>query len=141
MDPYGDGAALGSSAIKPATRKSTSIGKITANTAVTNVAGRWHLELSEGRSIDLDLFQLGERIFGRGSLSSGTASQPATASGSVLRSSIIIDVVTENATELYAISLDMSRLHLASPYTEFLADGETSSGTVKAFRIAPSTAA
>jgi len=138
MDRYGDSLALGSAAAKTAAQKATTIGKTTTNAPAVNVAGRWHLELSEGKSIDLDLFQLGERIFGQGSMGSGMTSQPVTASGSMLGSIMTLDVVAESGTVLYAISLDVSRLYLSSPYTVFMAGGETGSGTVRALRIATS---
>jgi len=113
------------------------IDKTTTNAPAVNVGGHWHLELSEGKSIDLDLFQLGERTFGHGNMVSGMTSQPITASGYISGSGMALDVVTESGTELYAISIDMSRLHLASPYTAYMAEGETGSGTVRALRIAP----
>ncbi len=141
MDRYGDGVALGSAATTPATQRATTVGKTTTSAAAISVKGRWHLELSEGRSIDLDLFQLGERIFGRGSMDSGMTSQPVTASGLMSGSIMNLNVVSESGTVLYAISLDISRLYLSSPYTVFRAGGETGSGTVRALRIATSVTA
>ncbi|MFB3764584.1 MAG: hypothetical protein ACE14P_04980 [Methanotrichaceae archaeon] len=138
MDRYGGSVALGSAAAKKyAARKANTIGKTTANAPTVNAAGRWHLELSEGRSIDLDILQIGERIFGRGSMGSGMTVQPVTASGSISGSSMVLDVVTETGTELYAISIDVNRLHLASPYTVFREGGKTGSGTLRALRVAP----
>ncbi len=141
MDRYGGGAALGSAARKSTIHKATAVGKAAKNTAPVSIAGRWHLELSEGRSIDLDLSQIGERIFGHGSIASGMAFQTVTASGYMSGSNMILDVVEEGGNGLYSISIDVSRLHLASPYTVFRTEGGTKSGTLRAFRIAPAVAA
>lgn len=137
MDRYAETAELGSLARKTSTHKATTVGKAATRTAAANMAGRWHLELSEGRSIDLDLYQLGGRIFGQGGIGSGMTYQPVSASGSISGNSMILDIVASSGTELYEISLDVSRLHLASPYTMFRAEGKTATGTVRAFRMAP----
>ncbi len=133
-------SALGSVVARPATGKSSS--KIFGNTAsknaasqlLTNAAGRWHLELSEGRAMDLYLYQSGPRIFGSGSITLGQAAQGATASGAISGSSMILNVVPGSGTELYSISLDISRLHLASSYSVFRPGAEPVSGTVRAIR-------
>ncbi len=140
MDRYSGGVALGSAAAaKYATQKATTIGKTATNVPAVNAAGRWRLELSEGKLIDLDLFQLGEKVFGHGSIGSGMASQPVVASGSMLGNVMVLDVVSKSGTELYAISIDVSRLHLSSPYTVFRVKGKTESGTVRALRTASSS--
>jgi hypothetical protein len=131
-------SALGSVVARPATGKTTS--KIFGNTASKNAAlanavGRWHLELSEGRAMDLYLYQSGSRIFGSGNIAYGQAAQGATASGSISGSSMILDVVPGSGTELYSISLDISRLHLASPYNVFRSGVSPGTGTVWAARM------
>jgi hypothetical protein len=126
-------AALGSMASKRVTSKTAArVPDITP----ADVAGRWHLELSDGKTMDLDLFQSGARIFGRGSLTSDPTAQGAIASGAVLGSSIILDVVPESGTALYVISLDTNMLNLASSYTIFKAGSVPGSGTARARRMA-----
>jgi len=100
-----------------------------------NAAGRWHLDLSEGKAIDLYLYESGSRIFGSGSIASGQESYGATASGSILGSDMTLEVVPGSGTELYSISLDVSRLHLASSYSVFRPGAATESGTVSAMRM------
>jgi hypothetical protein len=114
---------LGSAAARPAASLPPAI-----------AAGRWHLELSEGKAMDLYLYESGSRIFGSGSISYGQAAQGATASGSILGSDMVVDVVPGSGTELYSIVLDISRLHLASSYSVFRPGAATKSGTVRAIR-------
>ena len=93
--------------------------KYAGNVPATNIAGNWRLVLTDGIYFDLVLFQSGSAIFGRGNLSSGMVSQWAVASGSVSGSNLELDVVPESGTELYAISVDISRLPLAGTYVLF----------------------
>ncbi len=132
-------SALGSVVARPATGKTASkiFGKTASKNAfpsLTNAAGRWHLELSGGKAMDLYLYQSGPRIFGGGSITLVQAAQGATASGAISGSSMILNVVPGSGTELYSISLDISRLHLASPYSVFRAGAQAETGTVRAIR-------
>lgn len=121
--------SLGSVVARPATSKAT----FSIQTA--DAAGRWSMSLSDGRSIYLELYQSGSRIFGRGSMTTGQKTQGALASGSISGSTMILDVVPESGMELYSISLDISRLHLSSSYNVFRYGGQTGSGTVRASRV------
>lgn len=146
MDRYSSRyASLGSTTAKSTIGKSTidrsTIGKsaVSASTVgkqPVNAAGSWHLDLSDGTSMDLDLHQSGSRVFGLGSITSTTAVQWAVASGDVTGNSFSLEVVPASGTMLYAISLDTSRLHLPGSYTAFRADAAQSSGNVKAIRVA-----
>ncbi len=93
------------------------------------------MELSEGISIDLNLHQSGARVFGIGSMSSSTSTQWAMASGALTGSSLSLDIVPASGMELYAISLDVSRLHMPGSYTVFRANAAQRSGNVKANRM------
>ncbi len=141
MDRYSSRyASLGSTKAKSTIGKST-IGKSAASVGAAgkqpvNAAGSWHLELSDGTSMDLDLHQSGARVFGVGSMTSSTAVQWAVASGDVTGNSLSLEVVPASGTTLYAISLDVSRLHLPGSYTVFSAAAAQSSGNVKASRVA-----
>lgn len=108
----------------------------TATTAQTkSAAGRWSLSLSEGKSMYLELYQSGSRIFGRGSMTQGRTTYGALASGSVSGRSVVMDVVPESGTELYSMKFDMSRLHISSAYTVYRAGAQPGSGSVKAIRM------
>jgi len=109
--------------------------KTATATQTTSAAGRWSLSLSEGKSMYLELYQSGSRIFGRGSMTQGQTTYGALASGTVSGRSVVMDVVPESGTELYSIKFDMSRLHLSSAYTVYRAGGQPGSGSVKAIRM------
>jgi hypothetical protein len=121
--------SLGSVVSRPATSVAGA-----ASIQTANAAGRWSMSLSDGRSIYLELYQSGTRIFGRGSMTTGQKTQGALASGTVTGSTVILDVVPESGIELYSISLDISRLHLSSSFHVFRYGGQIGSGTVRATR-------
>lgn len=128
---------IGSQTSRSNARKATS-GSADTGTTINqplNAAGGWHIELSEGISIDLNLHQSGARVFGIGSMSSSTSTQWAMASGALTGSSLSLDIVPASGIELYAISLDIGRLHMPGSYTVFRASAAQRSGNVKANRM------
>jgi hypothetical protein len=94
------------------------------------IAGTWLLNLSGGEKIELALQQSGAAIFGKGTITNGTFTQGAFASGSVSGSSLNLEVIPENATELYAISIDISSLPYDGTYVVFLPDSKLQTGTI-----------
>ncbi len=135
MDRYSSRyASLGSQSAKSNIGKATSGSASAAVNQPLGAAGGWHMELSEGISIDLDLHQSGSRVFGTGSMASSTSTQWAMASGEVTGSSLRLDIIPASGVELYAVSLDISRLHMPGSYTAFRAYAAQSSGNVKANR-------
>ena len=100
------------------------------NVPVENISGSWQIDLSEGENIHLKLQQSGSAIFGKGTISTSTLSQEAFASGSISGSSLNLEVLPENATELYAISIDITRLPYEGTYVVFLADSGMQTGTI-----------
>jgi hypothetical protein len=103
-----------------------------ANVPVEIISGSWQIGLSEGENIHLTLQQSGSAIFGKGTISTSTLSQEAFASGSISGSSLNLEVLPENATELYAISIDITRLPYKGTYVVFLADSGLQTGTITA---------
>lgn len=99
-----------------------------------SAAGGWHLDLSDGKQVDLILYQSGTRLFGAGEVRAGLRSQRASASGTVSGSSMMLDLVTFSGTELYSISLDLGRLHLPSTFEIYRAGSSPVRGTAKALR-------
>lgn len=124
----------------PAAKPATSIpmAKATAGAPMSaipaGVSGKWILYLSEGKTISLDLYQSGTRLFGRGSITSGSISQLALCSGTASGNSVTLDVLPESGTELYAISFDASRLNVATKYTAFRYGDLNGYGTVNAIK-------
>jgi hypothetical protein len=106
--------------------------RYTGSVPIGNVAGNLQLKLSDGTYIGLKLLQSGSVVFGKGNITSGSASQLATAGGSILGNNLRLDVVPENGTEVYAISVNMGRLPLVGTYSVFRADSAPKPGTLQA---------
>lgn len=102
-----------------------------ASTSARSITGSWHMELANGVNINLTLSQSGSMVFGSGNLASGTATQLATASGSLSGNTLRLNIVPADGAELYALSLDLSGQTPAKTYSIFSASAQTSSGTVR----------
>ena len=113
--------------------------RYTGNVPIGNVVGNWQLMLSDGKYIGLKLLQSESVVFGKGNMTSGSTSQFATASGSILGNDLRLDVVPENGTEVYAILVDIGRLPLVGTYIVFRADSASKPETLQA-RLIPSSA-
>jgi hypothetical protein len=101
----------------------------------TGISGKWALQLSEGQTISLDLHQSGNRLFGRGSIASGSTTQMVLASGTASGNSVTLDILPESGAELYAISLDISQLNVPSRYTAYRYGALAGYGTAIASKI------
>ncbi len=123
-------ATLGAAVAKQATSK------VIPSVTTSNAAGGWHLELTDGISIDLVLHQSGTVIFGQGSVTSGTTSQWAASNGVISGNSLRLAVVPASGTALYVVSLDIVRPSLGGSFTAFKADGQTKSGAARGNRMA-----
>jgi hypothetical protein len=99
--------------------------------SVQNLTGSWHLELTNGVNINLILSQSGSLVSGRGNVTSGNASQEATATGSYSSNALKMDVFPVGGKEHYALSLDLSGQTPAKTYSIFSNNTATSSGTVR----------
>ena len=127
------------------TRRSATLGtavakqptsRVVPSATTSNAAGGWHLELTDGISIDLVLHQSGTVIFGQGSVTSGPASQWAASNGVISGNSLRLAVVPASGTALYVVSLDIVRPSLCGSFTTFKADGQTKSGAARGNRMA-----
>ena len=99
--------------------------------SVQNLTGSWHLELTDGVNINLILSQSGSLVSGRGNVTSGNASQEATANGSYSGNVLKMSVVPGGDKERYSLSLDLSGQTPAKTYIILSNDTVTSSGTVR----------
>lgn len=127
-------AALGSLA-KQAKTASSKAGASAPIMPLADVAGSWHLELSDGTSIDLLLYESGNVVFGHGNLTSAATSQWTTSNGVVSGNSVRLAVVPSSGTVLYLISFDAVKPALGGSYTAYRADGQTKSGAARANRL------
>ena len=128
-------ASFTSTSADPAVREmliSMDMPRYAGNVPVEIISGSWQLSLSEGRSIELELMQSGSAAFGKGIMVNSTHTQEAFASGSVSGSSLNLEVVPESASELYALSIDITRLPYKGTYVVFLAGSVLQTGTITA---------
>ena len=102
--------------------------------SVQNLTGNWHLELTNGTNINLILSQSGSMITGRGNVTSGNASQDATANGSYQGNVLKMNVAPMGGKKHYALSLDLSGQTPAKTYSIFSNNTANSSGTVRRVR-------
>ena len=105
--------------------------------SVQNLTGSWHLELMNGVNINLSLSQSSIMVVGHGNVTSGNASQEATANGSYSGNVLKMNVVPVGGKECYSLSLDLSGQTPAKTYSIFSNDTLTSYGTVR--RVSYST--
>jgi hypothetical protein len=122
---------LGYVASRPATNKKT----VTTPTQATTAAIRWSLVLSEGKTIYLELYLSGSRIFGVGSIAQGQTTYGASASGTISGSTVTMDVVPQTGTELYSIVFDLNKLHIPSAYTVHRAGALPATGKARMIRM------
>ena len=106
--------------------------RYTGSVPAANIAGNWQLVLDDGIYLDLALLQSGSSTFGRGNVSSGIFSQWAFASGSISGTSLDLDIVPESGLQLYAVSIDISRLPFAGTYVLFAANAAPKPGVLQA---------
>jgi hypothetical protein len=116
--------------------KTSTIGSQAATTVQSGAAGNWRLVLSDGRVIDLSLFQSGSRVFGGGRITSGQSVSGALASGTLSGYRLQLDVVPASGSELYALNMDISRLYLPGTYTAYGAYTTAKTGTLTVSRVA-----
>lgn len=88
--------------------------------AYRKVAGNWTFELRDQSArpvgdLDLQLFQTGGILFGRGVLKNGLREQPATADGSLVEgNTMALNAVTLEDTNLYSLSINIGSNNLIS---------------------------
>jgi hypothetical protein len=114
--------------------KFSSVSSLVAPSAI--LAGKWHLELAEGTTMDLNLQQSGNVLFGSGSIKPVRGMKDATAAGSYSDGIMNLEVVPIDGSEMFAISLNVGLLPLQGTYTRFSSGVDPESGSLKASWLA-----
>lgn len=98
--------------------------------------GRWRLELRDDmvRMLDLNLQQAGRVISGRGDMTTGLYSQPASASGLIYQDVLYLDVTSLDDQILYRCILRPVVNSLSGSYYAFGPQGAVWEGTVRGRR-------
>lgn len=102
-----------------------------------NAAGRWQIDLADGTAFDLNLYQSGNMVFGKGRWTRPPASGGATATGEIYGSSLRISALPDSGTELYGITIDLSRMPYTGSYAIFRAGAQPQLGGVESVRWSP----
>lgn len=112
-----------------------------------NVAGNWTFELRDLRSrpignIDLQIFQYGGTLFGKGVLRNGLREQPATADGALVEgNTMTLNVISLEDTNLYVLSINIDDSNITSGSFKMFtpAGGEPLTGSIYGGRNEPRT--
>ncbi len=100
----------------------------------SDLQGNWLLDMLGGTigKVDLQLFQNQNSVFGRGSLSLGGLTTTLSASGTIAKDVLYLDLVSLEDLKLYRCILTISKDRLSGSYYAFDANGGVGTGTVKA---------
>lgn len=100
------------------------------------LAGKWSLELRDDlvRTLDLNLQQAGRVISGRGDVTAGQFSQPASVSGLIYQDVLYLDVTSLDDQILYRCILRPVVNSLSGSYYAFGPQGAAWPGTVRGRR-------
>ncbi len=113
----------------------------TSNDARLNLSGRWSMNLSDGRHLELVLYPVGTVFYGDGNLSENNSTIPLKARGSIGEDSLVrLDIIQvvdgEKYREdvLYKLTIQLSNQTIAGSYSRYGTNGQsaviTDSGTV-----------
>jgi hypothetical protein len=108
----------------------TQASAVSSAESTPSVKGAWSLQLlgqspAEAR---ITLFQSGNVIFGRGTVTQGETPLDAAASGSVKGGQISLDITTLESTTLYRTTLTLSGESASGSYQAFSATGDAWTG-------------
>jgi len=97
-----------------------------------DLQGNWLLDILGGTSgkVDLQLLQNQNSVFGRGSLSLGGLTTTASASGTIVKDVLYLDLVSLEDLKLYRCALTISKDYLSGSYYAFDSYGGIRTGTV-----------
>jgi hypothetical protein len=110
---------------------------VTSNAVYLNTAGRWQIDLADGSSLDLNLYQSRNVVFGKGGLIMHAASSDAFVSGDISGSDLRLNVVPDSGTELYEISIDIRKMPYTGSYALFRVGTDTILGSIRSARWSP----
>ena len=110
---------------------------------VVDLGGKWSLRLeaanaeqSKGSALDLILIQTGERLQGYGTLVDGGSDIPATATGSITKDSVSLDVKLVKQKKDYKLDLDLVNNKMEGNYELYESQKLEEDGNATASRSA-----
>ena len=107
-----------------------------SSTTTTSVSGSWSFELGDStvKNGVLTLFQVGDAVFGTGSMNDGNSTLLVAASGSLDGSKLNLDLTTLGTINLYRLALTPSGDSASGDYQAFSAAGNTLTGSANGTR-------
>lgn len=100
--------------------------------SISNIAGSMSLVLTDStnRAVTFVLAQSGDVVFGKGSMTSGGATQDVSATGTVSGNKLNIDLLSLNDVNLYKLSMDINGKSLSGSYRVFASGQTPLTGTI-----------
>jgi len=102
-----------------------------------DASGIWQIDLADGTSINLNLHQSAKMIFGKGSMAQRGYAQEVSASGELSGKKMLLNVISNSGSELYAFSMDTGRLPHAASYTLYRVGASPAMGSIKSIQQTP----
>jgi len=102
-----------------------------------DASGIWQIGLADGTSINLNLHQSAKMVFGKGSMAQRGYAQEVSASGELSGKKMLLNVISNSGSELYAFSVDTGRLPQAASYTLYRVGATPSMGSVRSIQQTP----
>ena len=102
----------------------------------TSIPGNWSLEIADNvsRNATLTLFQNGDTVFGKGSISEDNNTLTVAAGGIITGNKLDLNLITLEKMGLYRLSMTVSEDSAIGSYTAFSTTGSPSTGPVKGLR-------
>ena len=123
--------------------KSVNAAAVEKKDPVVDLGGKWSVRLeaanaeqSKGSALDLILIQTGERLQGYGTLVDGGSDIPATATGSISKDSVSLDVKLVKQKKDYKLDLDLVNNKMEGNYELYESQTLEEDGNATASRSA-----
>jgi hypothetical protein len=131
-------SSLESTTTSPIQNTSNNVPSESTDSATQNASGSWTFILSGSiqREVFLALFQDGNSIFGKGSMSENNNTYQLMASGELLDSALNLDLTSQDPITLYKLSLILSDDNASGKYSAISANGDKWAGDANGFRQA-----
>ena len=102
-----------------------------------DASGIWQISLADGTSINLNLHQSAKMVFGKGSMAQRGYAQEVSASGELSGKKMLLNVISNSGSELYAFSEDTGRLPHAASYILYRVGASPAMGSVRGIQQTP----
>jgi hypothetical protein len=102
-----------------------------------DASGIWYIGLVDGTALRLNLHQSAKMVFGKGTMAQRGYAQEVSACGELSGKKMLLNVISNSGSELYAFSVDTGRLPQATSYTLYRVGAMPSMGSVRSIQQTP----